>query len=188
MSEHHPRCPQCKGLLKYEPADILGPERVKCILCGWEKHRDKPIIDQSVTVTTVTIPVAKTEATVSETKRGNCPSCNREDVLMPGPKCSRCYDRIKRGVDVITGESTPVFRAHDHPTPVKAAATINNKVVSTNPEQVSKLPVDKMDSLENKLFSEDRDLFDLIIQAARRNRRTLAGEILYRLDQTIAEA
>lgn len=39
MTDQHPRCPQCGGLLKHEPADILGPERVHCILCGWELAR-----------------------------------------------------------------------------------------------------------------------------------------------------
>jgi hypothetical protein len=47
------------------------------------------------------------------TPRGTCPICKREDVLLPGPKCFRCYDRIKRGVDVITGLPIPPLRAHD---------------------------------------------------------------------------
>ena len=47
-------------------------------------------------------------------KRGTCPICKREDVLMPGPKCSRCYDRTQRGVDVLTGKPVAPFRAHDH--------------------------------------------------------------------------
>jgi hypothetical protein len=42
MAETRPRCPQCDGLLKYEPADLLGPERVHCILCGWELLRQGP--------------------------------------------------------------------------------------------------------------------------------------------------
>lgn len=184
MSDQHPTCPKCTGLLKYEPADILGPERVKCILCGWEKARASAPAAKRVPVPGKPAPVLKVavaepfpkfgtcplckrpgmnlkhgghcgrcayrlangidltlpnqkpgimasrvwphtvivtaaarpeviaekpdtkEIAMSENtnKRGHCPSCNRDDVLMPGPKCSRCYDRIKKGKDVITGE------------------------------------------------------------------------------------
>ena len=127
MSEQHPRCPQCKGLLKYEPADILGPERVHCILCGWQKARassgaklqtEAPQNDSNNT-SAPNMEITMT-TTATATKRGFCPSCKRDDVLMPGPKCSRCYYRAKRGMDAITGEPIIPLRAHDFavtPTP-----------------------------------------------------------------------
>lgn len=185
---NHPTCPKCNGLLKHEPADILGPERVKCILCGWEKIRSgarparvapvsetvktspvepkpklspKPKADPRPTdgtcaschraglvlnnggicgrctyrlskgievmlpnqqsgimaprkgATSIT-PIQTKETTHMPSKRGTCPLCKRENVLMPGPKCSRCYSRAKLGLDLLTGEPLPVFRAHDH--------------------------------------------------------------------------
>lgn len=179
---NHPTCPKCNGLLKHEPADILGPERVKCILCGWEKvrpgarparvapvsetmkkapaepkpkadprpadgscvscHRTGLVlsnggicgrctyrlskgIDVLLTnqqsgilaprkVATPITPIQTKETTHMPSKRGTCPLCKRENVLMPGPKCSRCYSRSKLGLDLLTGEPLPVFRAHDH--------------------------------------------------------------------------
>lgn len=248
VSDKHPTCPKCKGLLKHEPADILGPERVKCILCSWEKYRpDAPAVrvaetvkllppltmkcltcgrefassDARTTVSTcsgcryrikhgrdpltgnplpepikaapigaqpetrpkdgscvgcgrpglvldnggycgrckyrrannidlylpnqtsgiaaprkTTAPATiKTETKEismpsTKTKRGNCPSCRRDDVLMPGPKCSRCYDRIERGVDVITGKP-PVK-------PALAPAILADDEVETLPVTVVK--------------------------------------------------
>ena len=67
-------------------------------------------------------------------KHGNCPSCKRENVLMPGPKCSRCYDRIKRGVHVITGEPLKLLRSHDLEPAKTAVAT------KTRPAQPETMP------------------------------------------------
>jgi len=38
MADQRPRCPACQGLLKHEPASVVGPERVYCI-CGWSLYR-----------------------------------------------------------------------------------------------------------------------------------------------------
>ncbi|MFZ4857941.1 MAG: hypothetical protein ACOYL3_16245 [Desulfuromonadaceae bacterium] len=97
MSDRHPTCPKCKGLLKYEAADIVSPERVTCILCGWGKTRSS---EQTQT--------SKLETTMAKITHGTCNHCKRENVNMPFPgKCSRCYDRMKRGVDIFTGEPVP---------------------------------------------------------------------------------
>ena len=138
MSDKHPTCPKCNGLLKFEPADILGPDRVKCILCGWEKHR---AIELNATTPVVAISSPKTEDVMSNTttvtKRGQCPSCKRDDVLLPGPKCSRCYDRISRGIDVITGEPVKVFRAHDHAVSSVPAAVTSSAAPTPVPAKKS---------------------------------------------------
>jgi hypothetical protein len=45
------------------------------------------------------------ESDMSKTTHGFCNHCKRDDVNLPSPgKCSRCYSRIRRGLDVITGE------------------------------------------------------------------------------------
>lgn len=194
MSEQHPRCPHCHGLLKYEPADILGPERVKCILCGWEKARPaapvKPLpvpetakpspapsaatIKRAAPGTLITFgtcpscqrpdmklnhsgkcgrcayrllkgidlllpsqkpgiaaprqavtqlkpEIKEITMTTKITPRGHCPTCDRDDVLMPGPKCSRCYDRISKGRDPKTNE------------PVTAQETTKTREAATPP-------------------------------------------------------
>lgn len=103
----------------------------KCGRCvDREKHgldliTGKPLVTvpkpPSIQPETIAVqPKAKepTMATKKVTPRGDCPSCNRKDVLMPGPKCSRCYDRIKKGKDVITG--APVTAQEPAP-PLKAA-------------------------------------------------------------------
>lgn len=66
-------------------------------------------------------------------KYGNCPSCKRENVLMPGPKCSRCYDRIKRGKHVITGEPIKPLRAHDIEPAGKTATATTTKPAKAAP-------------------------------------------------------
>ncbi|MEI8133016.1 MAG: hypothetical protein WCG34_11335 [Leptolinea sp.] len=90
----HPTCPKCKALLTFEPAYGLISARVKCILCGWERARPVAVV----------IPpperVEVKQVAIRTDKRGTCQLCLREDVYLRGPKCSRCYNRIKRGVDV----------------------------------------------------------------------------------------
>lgn len=183
METTHPTCPKCKGLLKYEPADILGPERVKCILCGWEKHRPappaplrpetaeerpkqadspKPRPERKPTFGTcpsckriamslkhggicgrcsyrktngidvllpnhtpgILAPRAEQEQQQTNTKpetkensmaktTGTCPVCKRPDRKMNGTKCPRCYSRIAKGLDPLTGEPVKLLRAHD---------------------------------------------------------------------------
>lgn len=55
------------------------------------------------------------EPDMSKATHGTCNHCKRDDVHLPSPgKCSRCYSRMKKGLDVITGEPIPLFRAHDH--------------------------------------------------------------------------
>ena len=151
-----PPCPVCGGFLDHKPADVLGPERVKCMQCGWLLERmvaAKPlppeelfsgedkvsstenklsdvIIDADTWVKTDKLDKLDKEDEMTEqapavkkSPRGDCPECNRKDVLMPGPKCSRCYDRLRRGVDVITGECVPPLQTHELvPSIVKAPA------------------------------------------------------------------
>lgn len=163
MTTPRPRCPKCDGLLKHWPADVIGPERVTCTLCGWIFERTAPPIPareifsekpaepatkwigacpsckragiiiwkntgtcsrcnyrlrQGLDVYMET-EVARIQGTNNKPAaqpnpkekdmptHGDCPVCNRKNVNMPGPKCSRCYDRIKNGKDVITGLKLP---------------------------------------------------------------------------------
>jgi hypothetical protein len=153
MSDKHPRCPMCKGLLKHEPADILGPERVKCILCGWEKTHGHVTAapDQAAMIITPApvvdpIKIEEENCMSTTTKRGYCPSCKRDDVLMPGPKCSRCYDRASRGVDAITGEPIPPLRAHDHIATPKTK--LPPKAPSTETAEPSAYKIDLVECLD----------------------------------------
>jgi hypothetical protein len=132
MSAKHPTCPKCNGLLKHEPADILGPERVKCILCSWELFRTPvvkaavpaaPLTESTKAAAAVPAKPAKKENTMSTNPLGHCNLCHRDHVRLPSPgKCSRCYSRLKRGVDVITGLplSSPPPAAAESKTPAAA--------------------------------------------------------------------
>ncbi len=75
-----------------------------------------------------------TMATKKVTPRGDCPSCNRKDVLMPGPKCSRCYYRISKGQDPITGK--PVA-AQEPVAPQKAATPPISEKKAVQPKPAS---------------------------------------------------
>ena len=313
MSDSHPTCPKCAGLLKYEPADILGPERVECILCGWVKVRlatpvkpvpapDKPaamprppspveprqkfgicpscrrpdmhtihngvcgrcyyrqthgIADDDTNhkpgvrapriATTATPAVALTNPAndrVEETTmaiKGTCSHCKRENVSMPSNgKCNRCYDRMKRGVDIFTGHPlpqkspaapvAPAILADDEPdtclstqkyvkstqihvlqhaappnvrqsaskAPLLRAHDFNSKKLLKRqhcdpvPGEIGYFtsPGFTVEVIARELFSEEEDL-DLLAQLlalARGNRRTLQGEILFRLDKSLEAA
>lgn len=141
-----PRCPKCNGLLKHEPAGIIGPERVHCILCSWQMVRATArIAPAPETVETVPVePKPEPELipetkeipmTTTKTKRGHCPSCKRDDVLMPGPKCPHCYDRTKKGLDVITGKPIKLLRAHDlNPAPIAAVVPARRAAILAGDE------------------------------------------------------
>jgi hypothetical protein len=258
MSDKHPTCPKCKGLLKYELADIVGPERVTCILCGWWKtrssehnaHIKKPSDPSNDRVNPSENRVKETNMATKIT-HGTCNHCNRENVNMPSPgKCSRCYDRMKRGVDIFTGkpigtkvptvgasskstrtEPAPAILADDEPDTClsiekEANSTqihVPENAVQIKPEPSAAKParllrahdftVKRMakrqlsesipaeigyitspgvsiELLSRELFSDDGDLNLLtqLMNIARSNRRTLHGEILYRLDKSLEAA
>jgi hypothetical protein len=174
---------------------------------------------------------------MAKSTHGTCPSCKRENVNMPGPnKCSRCYDRIKRGVDVITGEPisakapathvAPAIIADDEPpsehrvnenwlntneyvkgtqfyvpklsapkAPLLRAHDFNIKKLSKQrlsdsiPAEIGFItsPGIHVEVIARELFSDEEDLNLLtrLLAIARGNRRTLQGEILYRLDKSL---
>lgn len=50
-------------------------------------------------------------------KKGNCPTCKRDDVtLVVADKCARCYDRVKKGKDPVTGETLGTEQTQPHET------------------------------------------------------------------------
>lgn len=143
------------------------------------------------------IVTTKTTQT-SGTPRGYCPSCNRDDVLMPGPKCSRCYDRIKKGKDVITGEpvtaETPVQDKTTLP-PVATADRIGDHVERVG-EAVQKFieaaPPNKKRVKASYVFPEevtlsflsarDADLLTQLMMEADTDRRPLDCQIMHILE------
>ena len=99
--EKHPRCNKCKALLRFEKAYGQVPDRVTCLLCGWQKMLEVAVkgneelrMKNEKLNSQFSIPNSKLPLL------GTCPVCFRENIYIKGPKCSRCYKRIRLGRDV----------------------------------------------------------------------------------------
>lgn len=138
-------------------------------------------------------------------KRGHCPVCNRDDVTIVGDQCWRCWDRNRRGVDQLTGKpieaapiaekpAAPLFRGHDQ-SKQRASITTEKPVApppaAPMPKPASKQP-EKQEEPESRdmvmvpFTGRDAELLSRISAAAEMNRRTIANEILFRLDRDLA--
>ena len=93
----HPRCNKCQGLLLFEKAYGQVPDRVVCLLCGWDKARE---ISSKFDVQGSRLTTTNVESRPHAGRLGTCPVCFRENLYIRGPKCSRCYKRIRSGRDV----------------------------------------------------------------------------------------
>jgi hypothetical protein len=101
LPSKHPRCNRCNALLRFEKAYGQVPDRVTCMLCGWEKMREVVIVVQEVPQSDKSKPSGvKREDSRPHAWRGTCPVCFRENIMIRGPRCSRCYKRIHLGRDV----------------------------------------------------------------------------------------
>jgi hypothetical protein len=124
---------------------------------------------------------------------------------MPGPICSRCYDRKKRGVAVDAPgryQEKPVGAI-----PAGRPDAIGKNVAyrSEGEPAASPLPVPSLQSYDlgascvrppafhrtsqilttYTLFAHESDLVKELLVRAKKSRRTLEGEILFRLEQTL---
>ena len=228
MSDQHPRCPRCSGLLKFEPKDIHGPARVNCILCSWEKFKPEEqksddssqktdLKNDSCLLNSEYLPKEKP---MRRPTHGHCPSCGRDDVNMPGPICSRCYSRKARGIAIdapnrypekprrVTTPALDAVGPGPEPAPVaesrRSGSAIDNNVelfIEGGPG----IPVPPLRSHDLKascvrppafhrpsqilttytLFAHESNLVKELLVRAKKSRRTLEGEILFRLEQTL---
>ena len=106
--------------------------------------------------------------------KGTCTICNRENMSLPKKDtCGRCVYRISKGLNPLAAKKT-VSVPPSAPTGPPDLELLNKNEVPL--------------SLDGLFSSDDRALFVIIKQAARKNRRTLSGEILYRLDQSLQAA
>lgn len=149
-------------------------------------------------------------------KRGTCPVCKRKDVLMPSDKkCSRCYDRQRKGLDPVTGEPV-VSKAEVGVDTVellsiqKPAADTHINVQSTHKyvhepatppqetalEQPQEKPARKQAPRVYPTPEEinipftttrDADLFVKLQCLAMAHRRTLEAEILFQLEDRVMQ-
>lgn len=66
--------------------------------------------------------------------KGTCNICNRSDLELPSKgQCGRCYDRIKKGKDPLTGKLLKGEKPAPHPLHIKGMEDI----VSTPPDAAS---------------------------------------------------
>jgi len=75
-----------------------------------------PVLSKAMSIIPKNIPIMpiiqasplkdiKQKETTMSTQKGTCPTCKREGVSMPFlDKCHRCYDRIRKGKDPLTGK------------------------------------------------------------------------------------
>lgn len=71
---------------------------------------------------------------------GACPVCKRPDRKMNGTKCPRCYSRIAKGLDPLTGK--PAKAAPPAPVILADDKTENNTPVSPTPAAGSKTAIE----------------------------------------------
>ena len=110
----------------------------------------------------------------TKSKRGTCTLCKRPNVLIPGGgKCCRCYERLKRGVDPITGK-----RGNDIGI---SAQTHNLQVIQQN--QFNNII--SSDVILRFAAQRDQQLYVILVQQAETNRRTIESEILNILEESL---
>lgn len=149
-------------------------------------------------------------------KRGTCPVCKRKDVLMPsGQKCSRCYDRQRKGLDPVTGKpvaaAAPVAKAVGADTvellsiqkpaapqvggetPLINGITPPQETALEQPqEKPARKPAPRVYPTPEEISipfttTRDADLFVKLQSLAAAHRRTLEAEILFQLEDRVMQ-
>lgn len=124
-------------------------------------------------------------------KRGHCPVCKRDDVNLVGDKCWRCWDRKRRGVDVLTGlaAAAPAADVASEPvpppfTPETPAEPATELIEPVRPPRTKRKAPDVFPESVTLEFTTPRDanLLHSLLQDAMINRRTLENEILCQLE------
>jgi len=130
-----------------------------------------------------TAPVVK-ENNVS--KKVTCPTCKRPNLtLATVDKCGRCYDRVSKGKDPVTGE--PVTKEESPALPPPAALVPEKPAES---EELHLPALKTVAELEQDLVplpfdGDDQEMLRMLQESAHYHRRTLQQEILFRLDRSL---
>lgn len=138
-----------------------------------------------------------TVVTKTKTPRGTCKLCNRPDVIIPGGgKCSRCYSRIKKGLDPLTGELAVVVPSAPQTARFPDEDNEIDVVVEQKAPTLASL---RKESAGKHIFAgsevilsfgspRDAKLYDLLVHQADKNRRTVESEILFLLEESLAHS
>jgi hypothetical protein len=114
--------------------------------------------------------------------KGTCTTCGRPNMSLPiKDTCGKCYTKKGPVRPVVKAAATPPRKVE------KAAPQASEPAAPTSKkEQPGLLYVhfDISQDAKKSIFRDDQPLLELITAAAKQNRRTVSGEILYRLDRS----
>lgn len=142
-------------------------------------------------------PVEKKETTMAN-KRGTCPVCKRKDVLMPSDKkCSRCYDRQKKGLDPGTGkpvvsnaavgvDTVGLLSIQKPASPPQGTFLEHPAGKPARKREPARYPCPEAITLQFTT-ARDVDLFAQIHSLAITHRRSLEAEILFMLEDRVMQ-
>lgn len=110
-------------------AGCVGLNNTRLVAYQPIEHDPNPLepeaLPRSIIIVDHTINEEITDMAQKTTPRGTCPVCKRENVLLPGPKCHRCYGRARKGLDALTGDpatsETPAKAQKPAPAPAPVA-------------------------------------------------------------------
>ena len=161
------KCPKCGGrVVKFD--DYLGANNggkkisvISCQICGW---RPKAVEKRIEDIFTDAAPPESLPV---------CVDCGREKKIYAKQRCQTCYRKMREKARAEANEKS-------------APPKLNEKSAPPSVRKVINIPRDQIEQPEEvyiHFYARDAELLKHLKDAAEQNRRSLANEILWRLDQ-----